>query len=321
MARKKTKSTESNPTPADETQESGASSKRAKPAKKTEQVYPVRLTRKQRESMIHATRLVRKVKERLKSAEGDTQDIEFTRKELDSLSEELTGALGFVATADKSLLTAVLNKVDKLTLSLQNEPSSTSKAVVQKTAPKAGPLIYQFKITLKHTRPPIWRRIQVPDCTLAKFHRYIQALFGWDGGHLHEFIILGDRYSDPFPDDAAFGTEELNEREFNLSKLIPKSGVVSRWNYVYDFGDNWDHEIQFEGFVVDATDANYPICVAGKRHHPPEDCGGPWGYARILAALENPKSDEYEELMEWMDPFDPASFDPKDATSSMRELS
>lgn len=40
--------------------------------------------------------------------------------------------------------------------------------------------IYQIKITLKHSRPPIWRRIQIAgDTRLGKLHHILQVAMGW----------------------------------------------------------------------------------------------------------------------------------------------
>ena len=41
------------------------------------------------------------------------------------------------------------------------------------------PDIYQMKVTLMDSKPPIWRRIQVPaDITLAKLHQVLQVVMG-----------------------------------------------------------------------------------------------------------------------------------------------
>jgi hypothetical protein len=50
--------------------------------------------------------------------------------------------------------------------------------------------VFQFKVTLKYTKPPIWRRIQVPATyNFRQLHNAIQAAMGWAGYHLHNFQI------------------------------------------------------------------------------------------------------------------------------------
>ncbi|MBC7077590.1 MAG: plasmid pRiA4b ORF-3 family protein, partial [Synergistales bacterium] len=60
------------------------------------------------------------------------------------------------------------------------------------------PSIYQFKVTLKSIRPPIWRRFRVPnDITRYKLHLVLQEVMGWLNYHLYQFVIRGTRYGDP----------------------------------------------------------------------------------------------------------------------------
>ena len=60
------------------------------------------------------------------------------------------------------------------------------------------PVVYQIKVTLKGSRPPIWRRIQViSDTTLAQLHRLLQCVMGWEDAHLSQFVVSGIRYGDP----------------------------------------------------------------------------------------------------------------------------
>src|SRR6476619_597446 len=211
--------------------------------------------------MIHATRIKNKVKDRLQQAGAGTQIVGFTLKELEHLNDELGQAALYAPGQNKKRLVAVLHKVTDL---LSEEHAGVFEGVVPKTrkrAPKAGDLIYQFKVTLLDIKPAIWRRIQVPDCTLADLHEYIQAAFGWENYHMHQFDIDGERYGPPAPDDMDFGLEMIDETDVSLSTLIPKSGRKSRWIYEYDFGDGWRHEVLFEGFVTAVPKAKYPICV------------------------------------------------------------
>lgn len=99
--------------------------------------------------------------------------------------------------------------------------------------------IYQLKVTLKHSKPPIWRRLLVPsDITLARLHKIIQVAMGWWDYHLHQFIIGGEYYGVP---SSEYGDwlEMRDERRFRLNQISPGGKFV----YEYDFGDSWEHVI------------------------------------------------------------------------------
>jgi hypothetical protein len=116
-----------------------------------------------------------------------------------------------------------------------------------------GELIYQLKITLSGSKPPIWRRVQVPaEITLAKLHQVIQATMGWTSSHLHQFCIGRDYYSDPeFQLDDA-----RSERQVKLSRVAPRE--KSKIAYEYDFGDSWEHELLVEKILQPEPGARYP---------------------------------------------------------------
>ena len=179
---------------------------------------------------------------------------------------------------------------------------------------------YQFKITLLDIEPAIWRRIVVPDCALVDLHDFIQAVFGWDNGHPHEFLINGIRYTGPALGGNDFGIEVEDETQILLSTLLPKSRRKARWIYEYDFGDSWRHEILFERFPPSDPTLKYPVCLEGARACPPDNCGGPWGYGGLLAALSDPAHEEHEATMEWLGSFDPEKFDAQKATQAMRRF-
>jgi hypothetical protein len=188
------------------------------------------------------------------------------------------------------------------------------------TKRKAQPgTLFQFKITLKGAKPPIWRRIQVEDCTLDKLHEHIQTSMGWTNSHLHQFMIGGEQYGDPdLLGDDFEEFDGIDSTRTKLSKLLPKSGDRLSFRYEYDFGDSWDHEVLLEGCPAPEPGTKYPICIEGRRACPPEDVGGVWGYAEFLAALANPKHERHDEFLEWAGPFDPDEFDPAEATKAMK---
>jgi hypothetical protein len=166
-------------------------------------------------------------------------------------------------------------------------------------------MIYQLKVTLKGIRPPVWRRVQVSgDLTLGQLHRVLQIVMGWTDSHLHQFIVDGERYATPSPDD--WGEPPSDERKVRVHDL---ARAKTRLRYEYDFGDGWEHDVLVEK-IVPAHPERAAVCVAGRRACPPEDCGGPWGYAELLEILADPKHEEHAERREWLGrKFDPEEFD------------
>lgn len=166
---------------------------------------------------------------------------------------------------------------------------------------------YQLKVTLLRVAPPVWRRILVPGhMTLDQLHAVIQEAMGWTDSHLHEFSVRGRRYGQP---DAEEPDAELgHERKVTLRQAVPAEGL--RFEYLYDFGDGWRHEVLVESVATQSEPLRHPVCLAGKRRCPPEDCGGPHGYAGFLEAIRDPAHPEHEEMLEWAGgAFDPEAFD------------
>jgi hypothetical protein len=181
--------------------------------------------------------------------------------------------------------------------------------------------VYQFKITLKESEPPIWRRIQTKDCTLDKLHEHIQTAMGWTNSHLHQFKIDGVIYGDPELLYEGWQDEipPVNSLRTKVSKVVPADGKRFSFEYEYDFGDGWEHEILFEGCLKAEKGIRYPLCVEGARACPPEDVGGVSGYEEYLEAMADPKHEEHESYMRWRGLFDPEAFDAQTATKEMRK--
>jgi len=179
--------------------------------------------------------------------------------------------------------------------------------------------LYQFKITLKDFRPSIWRRIQVKNCTLDKLHERIQTSMGWTNSHLHQFEINGERYGDPvLLDDGYDDFYCVDTIVTKISEIVPKDGSRFGFIYQYDFGDNWEHEVVFEGCLRADPGQRYPLCLEGERSCPPEDVGGVWGYKEYLEALADPNHEQHQEFLDWRGPFDPEEFDAVETTKRMK---
>jgi hypothetical protein len=106
--------------------------------------------------------------------------------------------------------------------------------------------IYQIKVTLLGTRPPIWRRLLVPaGLTLEQLHDALQAAIGWEDCHMHEFRIDGRRFGQPDPNDRLIPPRTVsNERTTRLFSVLGNVGAKAV--YTYDFGDSWEHAIAVE---------------------------------------------------------------------------
>lgn len=169
-----------------------------------------------------------------------------------------------------------------------------------------GP-VYHLKVTLLEIEPPIWRRILVPGTiTLDRLHTVIQKTMGWTDAHLHEFIVGGQRYGEPDPEEPDPGLRP--DWKATLREVAAAQGV--HFEYVYDFGDGWMHDVLVESIAVQQKGLRYPVCLAGERRCPPEDCGGPYGYADFLKAIRDPNHPEHDEMLAWAGgALDPEAFD------------
>jgi len=160
--------------------------------------------------------------------------------------------------------------------------------------------IIQLKITLKGTKPPIWRRVQLDkSTTFLKLHHIIQIAMGWTNSHLHEFEINGYRIAESNEDfEEDFGGNTIDASTVSLDSII----VITKekFNYYYDFGDSWDHQILVEKFLPRDSNTKYPNCIAGKLNCPPEDCGGIWGFYNLLEIIKDKKHPEHKEMLEWL---------------------
>lgn len=181
-----------------------------------------------------------------------------------------------------------------------------------------GVTIYQLKVTLKGSKPPIWRRIQVKsNFRLSDLHGVIQSVMGWDGGHLHQFIHNGQYFGEPSDDDDDW-SEVTDEDQVKLSDLNLRA--KSKFDYEYDFGDGWIHVIVLEKTFPVEKGVSYPRCIDGKLACPPDDCGGIWGYYEMLQALSDPKHPEHKDTKEWLSrKFDPEAFDLEGTDAALGE--
>jgi hypothetical protein len=170
---------------------------------------------------------------------------------------------------------------------------------------RAKPSIYELRISLREVEPEVWRSVLVrSDSSLSMLHRILQTVTGWTDSHLHQFQSADTVYGRPDP----ASPRTLDERKAVLAGLMRAPG--DQLTYVYDLGDAWEHDIGLlHVFELEPT-SKLPYVTGGERACPPEDCGGPAGYERLLKALSRPRHPDHRDLVEWVGgSFDPEVFD------------
>lgn len=181
-------------------------------------------------------------------------------------------------------------------------------------------------VTLNHVEPKVQREIVVPsDLRLDRLHSVLQAAMGWENAHMHEFLVGGRRngvrIGVPQP-EFGFGTPVLSQKRYTLTQVAPEKGAT--FEYWYDFGDDWYHTIKTTAILnADSVpESARLVCLKARGACPPEDCGGPPGYANLLDIIGDPTHPEHEDMKEWIGgDFDPAFVDVDAINSALAKLS
>jgi PHD/YefM family antitoxin component YafN of YafNO toxin-antitoxin module len=220
--------------------------------------------------------------------------------------EDMNATLSALAALDRDEI--------QLMASMLSPPEKTADSMVASLNPGFRQ-VYQFKVTLAGIRPPIWRRVQVPDnYSLWDLHIAIQDAMGWMDCHMHEFEILNP--ATQAMERIGIPADELDWGEQTVAGWTRKMAATfgpdnPKATYRYDFGDNWVHSVTLEKILLRVKDRSYPVCLGGKRACPPEDCGGIGGYEELLQILADPDHAEHHAMLDWLgEPFDAEAFDP-----------
>ena len=178
--------------------------------------------------------------------------------------------------------------------------------------------IFQLKITLMGSqKPPIWRQVQIPaELDFQQLHAIIQGAMGWTNSHLHAFTDRRRNFSIGIPDE--FDLDETQDgREQKVKDYLSAKGDTLI--YEYDFGDSWEHTVEVQKVLEAKPGETYPKLLNGKGACPPEDCGGIWGYYHMVEAINDPKHEEHEDMVDWtgIESWDVNDFDEAQAHDRM----
>jgi hypothetical protein len=158
-------------------------------------------------------------------------------------------------------------------------------------------LIARLRIILNDVEPMPMRHIEVPlKIRLDRLHEVIQAAMGWTDTHLYEFRVGDAGWGEPDPDGIHDGP--MDAKKITLEKLLDQTATRTI-QYVYDFGDDWDHSIRIERVNEAAPGMTYPRLLKATGACPPEDVGGAWGYEEFLEALADPDHEQHKDMVQW----------------------
>lgn len=171
--------------------------------------------------------------------------------------------------------------------------------------------IVRLNITLDNVKPTVMRRIEVPlAIILDTLHEIIQAIMPWDNYHGYSFYLRMTEvhWAIPPPDHLDFGFDTRDATATTLADVLsePNFKVL---RYTYDFGDDWHHTIKVGRRFSAELWEEFPRLIDAKGRCPPEDVGGPWGYAEYLEAMSDPAHKRHAELLGWLGRRDPNEID------------
>lgn len=157
--------------------------------------------------------------------------------------------------------------------------------------------VVRMTIALDDVIPAVNRVIEVPlGIRLDRLHTVFQAALAWTDSHLWELTFGRTGFGIPDP-EYGFGGGPLDARKTTLAQAL--EGMRGKtFRYLYDFGDAWEHTVKIQGIAPADLQGSYPRLLEATGMRPPEDSGGPWGYAEKLEALADPAHEYHEEALD-----------------------
>ena len=210
----------------------------------------------------------------------------------------------------------ILPSRSRVIMSKSTEPGSPASS--DPGVPDDG--IVRIRIDLRGSEPRIRRRVEVPvSVNFAHMHDIIQGSMGWLSYHLYEFTVGSQGYVDPgiFENPEEYG--HLDVRDLTLKTVIEQG--IGKFQYWYDFGDDWYHDVRIGKLRNRKAGMEYPAYIDGTGRCPPEDVGGVYGFMGFLEKIRDPEAEDHERMLEWYGgPFDPDDIDEEGIHASLRRV-
>jgi Plasmid pRiA4b ORF-3-like protein len=178
-------------------------------------------------------------------------------------------------------------------------------------------ITFQLRVELRDVTPKVWRKVLVPTSVrLDRLADMLLAAMGWTNSHLHCFEVRETRYGVQF--------DEYPEGEVDETSVTVLAALrdVGRFEFEYDFGDGWTHDVDVEARLESTLGLKHAVCVDGANACPPEDCGGPSGFEYFLEVLTDPTHEEHENYVRWNGgaTFDRSAFDLVSANAALQKV-
>ena len=239
--------------------------------------------------------------------------------ELRGLVEQVENVLAALNTnngIDRSSYEEMLEMLEPLETIFSEITGNIRHRIGMAPAPAESRFYYIVHISIEGIDPPIWRGIRIPgNCSLRELHNIIQLSFGWWNHHLHSFYIGGVEYTDMDFFEDMDGEEDVEDEGVFLIEDLGLEREDS-FTYVYDYGDNWKHELLIEEVlpadIVPEEERAFGVCIGGEMAAPLEDCGGIVGYSELIEVLKRPEetvAGDERDLRTWAGDYDPSFFD------------
>jgi hypothetical protein len=177
--------------------------------------------------------------------------------------------------------------------------------------------VYSLRLNVVSCEPRIWRRLLVRESMwLSRLHDTIQVAFDWFDYQTHVFALDELRFGNPLKRDDLVVEDD---RDVALADLDLEHR--ERFSYVYHFGEGWQVDIKVEKSGPLEKGLHYPLCIAGDRAGPPEDCGGIEAFHDMLACIKEPHTELGREWLEWLGPdYDPIECDLEKINKALKKL-
>lgn len=168
--------------------------------------------------------------------------------------------------------------------------------------PKAAATsVHVIRVSLEGADPPVWRRLEVPSMMgLDRLHEVLQEVFNWNDWHLHLFETSRGEFGPP-SETEPWSSRERPEAGVALAQVAGQEGAVI--TYVYDFGDDWRHDILVEKIMAATPGVAYPRCTGGQGEQTPgDDSGGVWAFNAERAEIA---AEDGPPIFPWTDDIEP----------------